>query len=49
MARKKIKGTKEKLIRLTDDVIFKLKVKAAKKDQPVKLYIEQTLTNHANK
>jgi predicted DNA binding CopG/RHH family protein len=49
MARKKIKGTKEKLIRLSDETIVQLKGKAAKKDMPVKLYIEETLTKHASK
>lgn len=46
--RKKIKGTTEKLIRLKDTAIYKLKQKAAKADVPVKKYIEDVITTHAN-
>lgn len=49
MARPKIKGTKEKLIRLTEETIHGLTVKASKKKKPVKLYIEDVLTAHALK
>lgn len=47
MARKKIKGTKEKLIRLSDETIEKLEQKAFKQKKRVKNYIEQHLTKHA--
>lgn len=49
MARKKIKGTKEKLIRLSEETIEQLRDKAHRKNQPVKTYIETIITNHAKR